>query len=144
MQTKHPKTKKWTDALWVDDYFKHYHYGVQFIGETEFYDPEVTKLETRDKPCTHTFKEFEFLKDNEEEEPWESMFDELALEEINKYRNAEFLLVELGNRGEETIVACRSKEELDLNVNTNRDYLAYDFKKGNWFIPQVVINKVII
>lgn len=46
--TKHPKTKKWHLATWIDNYFGNHHYGVQF---TEVFDPEKKKLETsEDKP----------------------------------------------------------------------------------------------
>lgn len=44
--TKHPKTGKWENALWIDDHYEHYHYGVQF-DDGEIFDPwEVTLVQS--------------------------------------------------------------------------------------------------
>ena len=57
-QTKHPITGEWHNATWTDDYFGSHHYGVKFPNGDVF-DPEKTKLETRDsEPMTHTEKRF--------------------------------------------------------------------------------------
>jgi len=46
-QTKHPITGEWHEATWIDDFYGSHRYGVQFPdGET--FNPEKTKLETRD------------------------------------------------------------------------------------------------
>ena len=47
--TLHPITKEWKTADWLDDYFSHHHYGVRFEGETEVFDPDVTKIEKKTK-----------------------------------------------------------------------------------------------
>lgn len=49
-QTKHPKTGKWENASWIDDYFGKHHYGVEFPSDKNsyVYDPEIIELETRD------------------------------------------------------------------------------------------------
>ena len=46
-KTKHPKTGKWEDADWLDNYFGHYHYGVRF-PDGQVFDPEKKKLETEE------------------------------------------------------------------------------------------------
>ena len=55
-QTKHPVTGEWHEATWIDDFYGRHRYGVQFPdGGT--YNPEKTKLETRDdEPMTYTEK----------------------------------------------------------------------------------------
>jgi len=45
-QTKHPVTKEWEVATWVDDYYGNHRYGVVFSSGDTF-DPEKIKLETR-------------------------------------------------------------------------------------------------
>jgi len=58
-QTKHPITGEWHKATWIDDYYGKHNYGVQFPN-SDIFDPEKTKLETRDdKPVTYTEKRFE-------------------------------------------------------------------------------------
>lgn len=32
--TKHPITKQWENAFWIDDYYEHYHYAVKFEDGT--------------------------------------------------------------------------------------------------------------
>lgn len=41
--TKNPKTGKWENALWMDDYYEQYHYGVKFPDGT-IVDPWVIQL----------------------------------------------------------------------------------------------------
>lgn len=48
--TKHPETGKWETAMWIDDHFAHYHYGVKFL-DGKIFDPEKIELETNDKPA---------------------------------------------------------------------------------------------
>ena len=43
--TKHPKTNIWENALWLDDYFERYHYGVEFSDKI-VYDPWEIPLQT--------------------------------------------------------------------------------------------------
>lgn len=48
-QTVHPKTDKWENALWIDNHFGPYQYGVQFPSEPNVtYDPLAmgTRLRT--------------------------------------------------------------------------------------------------
>lgn len=45
--TKHPETGQWERALWMDDYFGHYEYGVKFL-DGAVVDPSKVKLETKD------------------------------------------------------------------------------------------------
>lgn len=47
--TKHPKTGKWENAQWLDDYFGRHLYGVAFADGLVF-DPEEVKLETKESP----------------------------------------------------------------------------------------------
>ena len=44
--TKHPKTSLWEKAMWLDDYFGHYEYGVQF-ADGSIYKPHqvVTEID---------------------------------------------------------------------------------------------------
>ncbi len=37
--TVHPKTGKWEEATWKDDYFGSYHYGVIFPSDGSVFDP---------------------------------------------------------------------------------------------------------
>lgn len=46
--TKHPKTKKWHTAAWIDDYFGHYKYAVIFPG-MEVFNADDREWETKDK-----------------------------------------------------------------------------------------------
>jgi len=46
-QTKHPKTKEWQVATWMDDYYGKHRYGVKFPSG-EVFDPENTRLTTKD------------------------------------------------------------------------------------------------
>ena len=46
-QTKHPVTGEWHEATWIDDYYGRHLYGVQF-PDAKIFDPDKTKLETRD------------------------------------------------------------------------------------------------
>ena len=47
--TKHPLTKKWETATWVDDYYGSHKYGVCFASNPKvFYNPEVFKMPTKD------------------------------------------------------------------------------------------------
>lgn len=55
--TKHPKTGEWEDALWLDDYYGHHHYGVMWLGGT-MTDPEKVDLLTSDTLVQHTFEDF--------------------------------------------------------------------------------------
>lgn len=45
--TKHPVTGKWENALWMDNYFDHYHYGVKFTSGVVI-DPWETPLKCAD------------------------------------------------------------------------------------------------
>lgn len=45
--SRHPITKKWQMAIWEDNFYALHHYGVNF-GNGEIFDPETTKIETRD------------------------------------------------------------------------------------------------
>lgn len=56
--TKNPKTGKFEKALWMDDHFAHYHYGVRF-EDGSVVDPEAINLEVRN-PMSH--KEIQSLK----------------------------------------------------------------------------------
>jgi len=62
-QTKHPVTGEWHEATWIDDFYGRHNYGVQFPdGGT--YNPEKTKLETRDdEQMTSTEKIDEMVRD---------------------------------------------------------------------------------
>ena len=44
----HPKSKTIQNALWMDDYFGHYNYGVKFEGDDVVYSPEEVEI-PRDK-----------------------------------------------------------------------------------------------
>lgn len=57
--TKHPTTKKWQDALWLDDYFGQHNYGVLFLDGSVF-DPNKCPIETKDKRTKARFEEFDF------------------------------------------------------------------------------------
>lgn len=47
--TENPVTKRWEKALWIDDYFAHHHYGVQFPSDpTTVIDPYKTQLRVAD------------------------------------------------------------------------------------------------
>ena len=46
--TKRPDTGEFEEAFWVDDYFKHHHYGVIFADGT-IVDPRATELESNDE-----------------------------------------------------------------------------------------------
>lgn len=35
--TRHPQTGKWENALWIDDYFGHHIYGVEFKSDSKVY-----------------------------------------------------------------------------------------------------------
>jgi hypothetical protein len=43
--TKHPRTGLWENALWEDDHFGHYHYGVIFPNG-DIFDPWKKSLTT--------------------------------------------------------------------------------------------------
>lgn len=45
--TKNPKTGKFEEARWIDDYFGPHHYGVEFQDGTVI-DPWEVDLETKD------------------------------------------------------------------------------------------------
>ena len=62
-QTKHPITGEWHEATWIDDFYGRHRYGVQFPdGGT--YNPEKTKLETRDdETVSNTEKIEEMVRD---------------------------------------------------------------------------------
>lgn len=55
--TKHPKTKKWEEAQWINDLLGHHHYGVVFPSDRKkqplrllqeiAYSPRSTDLKTR-------------------------------------------------------------------------------------------------
>jgi len=45
--TRHPLTGKWEIAFWMDGYYGHYQYGVQF-RDGEVFDPQNVDLPTRD------------------------------------------------------------------------------------------------
>ena len=62
-QTKHPITGEWHEATWIDDYYGRHRYGVQFPdGGT--YNPDTTKLETRDdETVSKTEKIEEMVRD---------------------------------------------------------------------------------
>ena len=45
--TKHPKTKEWQVATWMDDYHGKHRYGVRFPSG-EVFDPEKIKLKTKE------------------------------------------------------------------------------------------------
>ena len=66
-QTKHPITGEWHEATWIDDFYGRHRYGVQFPdGGT--YNPDTTKLETRDdKQMTYTEKRLEEWDSSDEE-----------------------------------------------------------------------------
>ena len=42
------------NCLWIDDFYGSHHYGVQF-GTSEMFDPEATKIETRDSAEERAF-----------------------------------------------------------------------------------------
>ena len=46
--TKHPVTKKYEPAVWIDDYFGQHNYGVQFYGEDVVTDVKEYDFKTRD------------------------------------------------------------------------------------------------
>ena len=41
--TKHPRTNRWENACWLDDYYGNHHYGVKFEND-EMYDPWKVNL----------------------------------------------------------------------------------------------------
>lgn len=45
--TKHPKTKKFELAWWIDNFYAQHHYGVRF-PDGSVYDPEKKKLQTKE------------------------------------------------------------------------------------------------
>jgi hypothetical protein len=45
--TKHPVDGLWYEAMWIDNYFGHRMYGVEFPDGNVF-DPELYKMETKD------------------------------------------------------------------------------------------------
>lgn len=56
-QTKHPVSKKWEDATWIDNYFGSHNYGVSFPSENEqVFDPRDFDLPTRDNPVKKRFE----------------------------------------------------------------------------------------
>lgn len=48
-KTKNPWTGEWEMALWLDDYFGKYYYGVKF-KDGRVADPVHDKCETEDSP----------------------------------------------------------------------------------------------
>ena len=44
--TKNPKTGKWEDAYWLDDFYGPHQYAVRF-PDGQVFNPDKTKLETR-------------------------------------------------------------------------------------------------
>jgi hypothetical protein len=49
MQTKHPIDGLWYEASWIDNYFGHHKYGVEFPDGNVF-DPRFHKMETKEFP----------------------------------------------------------------------------------------------
>jgi len=47
-KTKHPDTKEWEDAEWLDDYFGKRRYGVMFPSTGEVIDASRFDLEVED------------------------------------------------------------------------------------------------
>lgn len=41
--TRHPQTGKWEIAEWIDDYFGHHIYGVQFESDKKVYPTELVE-----------------------------------------------------------------------------------------------------
>lgn len=47
--TENPATKRWENALWIDDYFERHHYGVQFPSDPEtVWDPHKMRMRVAD------------------------------------------------------------------------------------------------
>lgn len=50
--TRHPKTGKWHNAVWIDDFYGKHKYGVAFKGDLfdtdydDIYDPSKEKMDT--------------------------------------------------------------------------------------------------
>lgn len=45
--TRHPKTRQWLEAAWIDNHFGPRKYGVKFAGESVVYDPTEFNLPTK-------------------------------------------------------------------------------------------------
>lgn len=56
--TKHPKTKKWKKAYWMDNWFGAHQYGVKFENEDEIFDPSKVEGGIRLSPELITFNHF--------------------------------------------------------------------------------------
>jgi len=81
--TKNPKTGKFEKATWHDNYFKHYHYGVEF-SDGIVVDPDKIKLETKPFPEQESDnKELIEMAENEIKE-WKKL--QPLLRDIKKYK----------------------------------------------------------
>ena len=79
--TKNPKTGKFEKATWHDNYFKHYHYGVEF-SDGIVVDPDKIKLETKPFPEQESDnKELIEMAENEIKE-WKKFIKKLITKEI--------------------------------------------------------------
>ena len=57
--TRHPLTKRWEYALWMDDYYEHHYYGVRF-PDGQVFDPWKERLDSGDL----TKEEVDILNDH--------------------------------------------------------------------------------
>jgi len=46
--TRHPVSKQYEPAVWLDDYFGSHHYGVRFGGENTVFDDREYDIKTRE------------------------------------------------------------------------------------------------
>lgn len=113
-ETKHPKTGKWENATWYDDFFGNHHYGVQFPSDQSkdvpwrdqiTYDPDTVNLETRDTTAN-------FKVRNEEAEKALASIGKILKELCPAGMGFAFLLFDYGEEGD--MFYCSSAQRDDM------------------------------
>lgn len=143
-KTKHPITGRNVDAVWVDDYFGSHHYGVQFLGETYFFDPEIIKMPIETENTTdHTFTDFKFFQEDEDiEEPLEQLVDDIEMDNYLDVVSSKYMLVEIGNSDEDYVEFFKTRLAMDFEIKNfanKKSLIAYAFETNIWFIPVLTI-----